>query len=215
MDGPGADALTAIAEAARDSRRGGATDVDIDVEGRYPDMLAALDWYLAAGRPDDAFRLATALVPFWMATKRIDDGDAWFARALAEVADPPARALYDHGYLVFWAGRYELGRGALQAALAAAEASGDPDVQALALTGSARVALNDDPARAVELLRPALAVTDGTGRPGRTLPRAARARRRAPDERRPRGRPRRHDRADPDRPRDRQRVRRSGSSRPT
>ena len=124
-------------------------------------MLAALDWYLAAGRPDDAFRLATALVPFWMATKRIDDGDAWFARTLAGCADPPARALYDHGYLVFWAGRYELAEERFTAALAAAEASGDRDVQALALTGSARVALNDDPARAVELLRRALAVTEG------------------------------------------------------
>ena len=161
MDQATADALLRVAEAARDSRRGGPTDVDIDVEGRYPDMLKALDWYLADGRPDQAFRLARALVPFGMSTSRIDDGDAWFGRALGGLADPPARAVYDHGYLVFWAGRYELAEERFTAALAAAEMSGDRDVQALALTGSARVALNDDPGRAVDLLRGALEVTDG------------------------------------------------------
>ena len=162
MDRPTAEGLLRVAEAARDSRRGGATDVDIDVEGRYPDMLTALDWYLADGRPVQAFRLASALVPFWLATSRIEDGDAWFTGALEGQADPPPRAIYDHGYLVFWAGRYELAEERFSAALAAAEAAGDPTVQALALAGSARVALNDDPARAVELLRAALAATDGT-----------------------------------------------------
>ena len=108
MDEPTAEALLRIAEAARESRRGGASDTDTDVEGRYPEMLAALDWWLAEDRSDRAFQLATALVPFWMATKRIDDGDRWFGQALEGEADPPARSLYDHGYLVFWAGRYEL-----------------------------------------------------------------------------------------------------------
>ena len=51
------------------------------VEDRYPEMLEALDWYLDSGQPETAYRLASALVPFWISTKRIDDGDAWFERA--------------------------------------------------------------------------------------------------------------------------------------
>jgi non-specific serine/threonine protein kinase len=119
---------------------------------------------VARQRFDDAFRLASALVPFWMATKRIDEGDAWFRDHLegGGTDRQRARALYDHGYLVFWAGRYEVAEQRFVAARALAETVDDPTTIALSLAGSARVALNDDPARAVALLREAMARSEGT-----------------------------------------------------
>jgi len=160
-----ADELLAIAEDARErTRREDATGAQM-VEVRYPDMLAALHWYLEAGQPDEGFRLATALVPFWMSTKRIDDGDGWFARALEQPAGSPgrrARATYDHGYLVFWAGRYDVADPRFTEARRLAEAAGDTNLVALALAGSARVALGRDPAEAVRLCREGLAATEST-----------------------------------------------------
>jgi non-specific serine/threonine protein kinase len=97
-----------------------------------------------------------------MTTKRIDDGDDWFRRAIGDTVptDPDrARAVYDHGYLVFWAGRYELAEERFADARRLAERTGDANVVALALAGSARVALNEDPVKAVDLLREAMVVT--------------------------------------------------------
>ncbi len=157
MDDTTAAALLELVEDAQRRRRRQDPDAERMVEARYGDVLAALDRFGATGT---AFRLAGALVPFWIATKRIAEGDAWFDRALRD-AEPPARALYDHGYLVFWAGRYELADRRFRAALAAAERDGDPSLQALALAGLARVAINTDVEEAVRLLRRAESVTVG------------------------------------------------------
>jgi len=165
VDARTADDLLAIAEDARErTRREDPTGAAL-VEERYPAMLEALDWYLDASRPDQAFRVATALVPFWVSTKRIDDGDRWFERSLAQPAGSAARrarALYDHGYLVFWAGRYELADERFAEARAAAEALGDSNLLALVLAGAARVALSRDPAEAARLCREGLAATEAT-----------------------------------------------------
>jgi tetratricopeptide (TPR) repeat protein len=166
MDAATADSLLRTAEAARSRMRGfdGAAVIE-ELERDYPAMASALDWFLDADRPDHAFRLASALVPFWMATKRIDDGDRWFEAALERAGTGhrrPARALYDHGYLVFWAGRYERAEARFREARTLAEAGQDWNLVALSLAGSARVALNDDVDAAVRLLREAIAVTEGT-----------------------------------------------------
>jgi tetratricopeptide (TPR) repeat protein len=165
VDARTADDLLTIAEDARErTRREDPTGAAL-IETRYQELLEALDWYLDAGQPDQAFRLATALVPFWMSTKRIDDGDRWFARALAQPAGSVtrrARATYDHGYLVFWAGRYDLADERFADARARAREIGDPNLEALALAGAARVALGRDPAEAARLCREALAATDST-----------------------------------------------------
>ena len=79
-----ADDLLATAEDARERTRREDPAGAALIESRYQELLEALDWYLDAGQPDQAFRLATALVSFWMSTKRIEDGDRWFARALAQ-----------------------------------------------------------------------------------------------------------------------------------
>ena len=164
MDAATARTLLRTAEDARLKMRGFDSVAAVgEVELQYPDMLVALDWYLDAGQPDLAFRLATALVPFWMTTKRIEDGHRWFDRALAPgAASRPARALYDHGYLIFWGGRYELADERFAEARAHPDAADDPNLVALILAGSARVALNNDIETAVRLLREALEATEGT-----------------------------------------------------
>ena len=158
MDSAAAASLLTFAEDARDRMRAlGDVSARQEVETRYPELLDAMSWYLAEAQPDEAFRVASALVPFWMTTKRIDDGDRWFTAALRRPAGTEARrarALYDHGYLVFWAGQYDVAADRFGEARVMAERIGDHDLEALALAGSARVALDDDIDEAVRLLRP-------------------------------------------------------------
>jgi tetratricopeptide (TPR) repeat protein len=168
-----ADALVEIAEESRAGLRRQEPDAHRPVEDRYPEIREALDWYVDSGQQDAAYRLASALVPFWISTKRIDDGDAWFESALGTSGGNDtsrARALHDHGYLVFWAGRYDLAEQRFTESLGLAERLGDSSVQALALAGLARVALNTDVDEAVRLLRRAVKVTDGVADsdPGRS-----------------------------------------------
>jgi tetratricopeptide (TPR) repeat protein len=172
VDAATAELLRAEAQAARAAlRRGDPTAVQA-LEDRYAETRQALDWYAAAGRTDEAFRLAAALVPFWMATKRVDEGIDWFEGALAQAGAPSperAEALHDQGYLAFFAGRYDLADRRFAESRALAEAIGDRSLIARALAGTARVALNSDPAAAVQMLREAMALTsDLPGSAGRS-----------------------------------------------
>lgn len=164
MDASTAESLLGLAEEAQSRRRRQDPQAEPMVEARYGEFQEALDWYVAAGQPDTAFRLASALVAFWIATKRIDEADAWFARALQDpqvTASTQARAFHDHGYLVFWAGRYDLAEQRFRESLEMAQREGDPSAQALALAGLARVVINTDAEQAVRLLRQAESVTRG------------------------------------------------------
>ena len=165
MDLPTAESLVALAEDARAGIRREDPESSARIEARYTEMLEALDWSLEAGQPDTGLRLAAALTPFWLSTKRIDDGDGWFARALAQPSGSAARrarASHDHGYLLFFAGRYDEADPRFTQSRELAEEAGDANVVALALAGSARVALGRDPREAVRLTREAVAATDGT-----------------------------------------------------
>ena len=136
-----------------------------ELEQRYPELTAALEQFLSTGETDNALRLANALVPFWMATKRIDEGDRWFERALgASRAGDAARtrALYEHGYLIFWTGHDERSAERSREAVEAARTTNDPTVVALALSVLARIALRTNVEEAKRLLREAMAHTDGT-----------------------------------------------------
>ena len=161
MDAATADGLLVAAQEARAAMRSGDDAAVARLEKLYPDLGAALGWNLEQGRIDEADRLAAALVPFWIATRRIDEGQAWFERAIPEPWTDPrrARAEYDHGYLAFFAGHYELAETRFVDARRLATGTGDADVVALALAGFARVALNTDPGEAVRLLREAIDVT--------------------------------------------------------
>jgi len=174
VDARTAESLLAIAEDARAGLRGSDDASALDTFAtHYPAMLEAMDWHIGCGRPDDAYGFASTLVPLWMATKRLNEGIRWFADA---VRDHPAatgarhgRALYDHGYLLFWSGDYSLASDRFAAARELADQAGDQDLAALALAGSARVALNDDLAGAIQLLREAQRVTaDMPDSPGRS-----------------------------------------------
>jgi predicted ATPase len=50
------------------------------LEDRHDELPAAMDWFIEQRRADDATRIATSLAPFWMATRRLDEGLQWFAR---------------------------------------------------------------------------------------------------------------------------------------
>jgi len=151
-----------LAEASRIAARTYQPDAEKPVEGRYQDVVAALEWHLGRDQVDAGCRLAIALVPFWLGTNRIPDGDAWCGRLLATpgAADVTrALALHEHGYLIFWAGEHDRAAERFRESLELASALGDVSLQALALAGLARVALYTDPSEAVRLLRQALELT--------------------------------------------------------
>jgi tetratricopeptide (TPR) repeat protein len=158
--------LVTFAEEARSGLTGlDGASVQTALEDRRPELLAALEWFVSHDRPEEAFRLASALVPFWMATKRIDEGDAWFERILSLSGGSRAaraRALYEHGYLIFWAGDDERSSARQRDAVELGRLENDPTVIALALTALARIALRHDVDEARALLLEAIAVTDGT-----------------------------------------------------
>jgi hypothetical protein len=140
-----AGSLVTFAEEARAGLTGlDGASVQAELEERRPELLAALEWLVGHDRPEEAFRLASALVPFWMATKRIEEGNAWFERILSLPRGPPAgraRALYEHGYLIFWAGDDERSDERLLAALELARLENDPTVIALAQERGERAAV--------------------------------------------------------------------------
>jgi non-specific serine/threonine protein kinase len=135
-----------------------------NLDQRYGELLAAMEWFIDGERADKALRLASALTPFWMATKRLEEGCAWFDRALAApgVDRHRGRALFDAGYLAFWKGDYEKSAALQSQAVEMGRSAGDPTVTALALVGLARIALRTDVEEARKLCREALAATEGT-----------------------------------------------------
>jgi tetratricopeptide (TPR) repeat protein len=173
MDARTAESLLAEATEVRKSLRGpGGEAAKARLNELYPDLESAFELFLAEGRTDDALELATALVSLWMATKRIGEGDGWFRRALHASGGSErtrARALYEHGYLIFWAGDYARSAALSSEAIALARPANDVTVIALALAVLGRIALNTDVEEAKRLLREAIAVTEGTAdREGRS-----------------------------------------------
>lgn len=173
MDAETATSLLAEATDMRKALRGpGGEEAKARLDELYPELGSAFEFFLAERRTDEALELATALVPFWMATKRISEGDAWFRRASGATGGrvrTRARALYEQGYLIFWAGEYDRSAALSKEAIALARSAGDPTVVALALAVLGRIALNADVEEAKSLLREAIAITDGTAdREGRS-----------------------------------------------
>jgi tetratricopeptide repeat protein len=165
--------LLTHAEMAASRERGlDARAVYTDLEQRYSDLLAALNWFVDQRRADEALRMVSALAPFWTSTKRLDDAAAWSTRVLAlpgGAAWPRGRALFDAALMAFWQGHDERATTLNAQALAIGQEHGIPTVTSLALGGLARIALRTDLAEARRLCREALAVTAGTAdRSGRS-----------------------------------------------
>ena len=136
-----------------------------ELEHKYGELLIALEWSIARGRADEGMRLASALQPFWMATKRLSEGAGWLDRVLGLPAEDArrARTLFEAGYLAFWMGNDERSTAFQKEAVDLARRANDHTVAALALVGLARVALRShDTSAARQLCREALAITEGT-----------------------------------------------------
>ena len=116
-------------------------------------------------RTDEALRLATSLPLFWMATKRLDEGSAWFERAQGLPGGDNinrGEAFFQAGLLAFWQGDDDRASTLHNQALAIGRQAGNPTIMAEALSGLARIALRSDHEEARRLCREALAITEGT-----------------------------------------------------
>lgn len=166
MDAHTAEALLKFAEESAPGLRGlDSKAVFEQFEQRYGDLQLAMQWFLDQERANEALRLASALVVFLMATKRLNEVSAWFDRALALPGGEDAyrgRALFDAGYLAFWKGDDERSASLQNRALELGRRTNNPTVTALALAGLARIALRNNVEQARALCREALVVTEGT-----------------------------------------------------
>ncbi len=167
MDEQTAKSLLTFAEAVGPTLRGPEAKALFEqFEQKYSDFLAAMQWFIEHGRTDESLRLASGLVAFWMATRRLAEGSSWFDRALALPGGADAqrgRALFDSGYLAFWMGDDERSTALQQQAVELGRQTDNVTVTALALVGLARLALRShDTDAARRLCREALAVTEGT-----------------------------------------------------
>jgi len=169
-----AESLLAFAEQTVPGLRGlDGKATSAKIEQRYSELLGALRWFIDERRTDEALRLASSLAPFWMATKRLEEGSEWSDRALASPDGTDAargETLFQAGLLAFWRGDDDRAFALHDQALAIGRRIGDPTVTAKALTGLARIALRRtgvDEAR--RLCHEALAITEGTAdRTGRS-----------------------------------------------
>lgn len=173
MDAHTAQSLLNFAEGAGSGLRGiEANSVFERLDQQYGDLKLAMRWFVEQGHANEALRLASSLVAFWMATKRLDEGSEWFDWALALPGGDNThrgRALFDAGYLAFWKGDDERSLPLQNRALELGRQVRNPTVTALALVGLARIALRTDVVEARRLCREALSVTEGTAdRDGRS-----------------------------------------------
>jgi tetratricopeptide (TPR) repeat protein len=167
MDAPTAHSLLSFAETSLPKLRGAeAKELLAECEQKYSDLLAAMRWFIAEQHTDESLRLASSLYAFWMATKRMAEGSAWFDQVLSLPGGDDhhrCRALYDAGYLAFWMGNDERSSGLQNQAFELARQKNNVTVIALALVGLARIALrSNDCDAARRLCREAIAVTEGT-----------------------------------------------------
>src|SRR5262245_42703706 len=170
VDAQAAQSLLALDEGAGPGLRGvDANALFEELERRYPDLLAAIQWFLDNGRIDDARRLAIALAPVWMARKRLDEGLEWFDKVLGPDGGNDAirgNACFQAGLLAFWPGYDERASEFHHQALTIGRRTGDATVTAQALTGLARLALRSGNASDIKearwLCREAMTITEGT-----------------------------------------------------
>ena len=173
MDEHNARALLRLVEENTSRFRGeAAKQAQAELENQYSDLVSAMEWLTTHHRADESLQFASALVPFWMATKRLEDGLLYLDRALAMPGGDDnrrGRAVFDAGYLAFWKGDDDRSSKSQHEALQIGRRIGNPTVIALALVGLARIALRTDVDEARRLCRDALAATEGTAdRDGRS-----------------------------------------------
>ena len=142
------------------------------LEERSDDLLAAIGWFVDAGRTDEALRLANALYRFWITKQRFDEGAVWFDRVLASPGGDDrlrGKANLNAGFMPFWLGDDERASELFGRALEIGRRLPDQPLISGALGGLARVALRTDVAEGRRLAREALEVSEGAAdEPGRS-----------------------------------------------
>jgi tetratricopeptide (TPR) repeat protein len=165
MDSGGAESLLILAEQASAEITGTNGKGWLEqLEQRSGDLLTAMEWFVNAGRTDEALRLANALYRFWITKQRFDEGAAWFDRVLASPGGDDAlrgKASLHAGFMPFWLGDDVRAAEHFGRALEIGRRLGDPTLISQALGGLARVALRSDVAEGRRLAREALAVSEG------------------------------------------------------
>jgi tetratricopeptide (TPR) repeat protein len=173
MDSGGAESLLILAERAGAEITGPNGKGSLEqLEQRSGDLLAAIDWFVDAGRTDEALRLANALYRFWITKQRFDEGAACFDRVLASPGGDErlrGKASLNAGFMPFWLGDDKHAAELFGRSLEIGRQLGDPTMISQALGGLARVALRADVAEGRRLAREALAVSEGAAdEPGRS-----------------------------------------------
>jgi predicted ATPase/DNA-binding CsgD family transcriptional regulator len=106
------------------------------LDREHDNILAALEWTLAAGAVHIALPMASGLGPYWRLRGRSSEGISWIERALAQTAegDPErAAALNQLAFLQYLTSQFEAARAALGQAIALAQASENRAEEAQAL----------------------------------------------------------------------------------
>jgi predicted ATPase/class 3 adenylate cyclase len=158
-----AEHFLAIAERAESELRGERQGSWLDalepaaLEPAYPNLRAALAWFMESGPPDSALRLAATLRPFWVWRGYLREGRAWIERALAaddERTATRAKALATAGLLAALQGDWPATKRWSAAALELSEELAEPGFAASSLLTLGRATLaKGDPDRAVKFFR--------------------------------------------------------------
>ena len=167
MDARTAETLLEVAEQASAGATGPNAKASLDqLESCLDDLLEAMDWFVEAGRTDEALRLVNALYRFWITKQRFADGAAAFERVLASPGGDDllrGRAELNAGMMPFWMGDDARASKRFGQALETGRRLGDAALTSQALGGLSRVALRTDVPEGRRLAREALAVSDAAG----------------------------------------------------
>jgi non-specific serine/threonine protein kinase len=164
MDSARAMAIVETTEDASAKLRGPDADASLArLKDGVNDAIAALEWFVAEGRSDEALRMASALYRFWITTQGFADGDRWFGVVLGLPGGTPrlrGQAFIHAGFMPFWLGHDDRAAGLFGQGLEIGRAIDDPGLVAQALGGLARVALRSDVAEGRRLAREELGVSE-------------------------------------------------------
>jgi tetratricopeptide (TPR) repeat protein len=167
MDAHTAGSLLELAEGASAGATGPNAKASLGLlEERSDDLLAAIAWFVEAGRIDEALRLANALYRFWITKQRFAEGAAWFDRVLAAPGGDErlrGKAFVNAGMMPFWMGDDDRAAELFGLGLESGRRLGDAPLTSQALGGLVRVALRTDVAAARRLAHEALDVSEAAG----------------------------------------------------
>lgn len=118
------------------------------LEDEHDNICAALHWFLAAQKREEALRVSGALWIFW-AMSHLSEGQRWFEQVLAVSSDTFSerearariKALHGAGVMAYYEGNYARVAELCEATLKIARAVGDKSAIALVLNGLGELAL--------------------------------------------------------------------------